>query len=159
MPHRPRGTVLSCALALALASCTDGPPPLKLEKADLLVNGRSIRAECARGRDEQERGLMYRRSLGEDEGMLFIYDSPRILSFWMKNTRVPLSIAFLDGSGKIVQIERMQPYDGSTLHTSSQPVRFALEMNQGWFERNGVGVGDVIEIPNSKPKTLNKPKR
>jgi uncharacterized membrane protein (UPF0127 family) len=90
---------------------------------------------------------MYRRSLGENEGMLFIYDSPRMLSFWMKNTRIPLSVAFLDGSGKIVQIEHMRPYDSITRHSSSRPVQYALEMNRGWFERNGVGVGDVVGIP------------
>lgn len=150
MLRRSCGVVLSCALVLALASCSDEPPPFKLEKANLLVKGKTILAECARGPEEQARGLMYRRSLGENEGMLFIYDSPRMLGFWMKNTRIPLSIAYLDGNGKIVQIERMQPYDCATLHSSSQPVRYAIEMNEGWFERNGVGVGDVIEIPNSK---------
>ena len=150
MLRRSRGVFLSCALILAIASCSNEPPPLRLEKARLLVKGKTILAECARGPEEQARGLMYRRSLGENEGMLFIYDSPRSLSFWMKNTRIPLSIAFMEGDGKIVQIERMQPYDCITLHPSSQPVQYALEMNQGWFERNGVGVGDVIEIPNSK---------
>ncbi|MEJ2744863.1 MAG: DUF192 domain-containing protein [bacterium] len=147
MPRRLRGAVLSCALVLALASCSDDPPPFKLEKARLFVGDKTILAECARGPKEQARGLMYRRSLGENDGMLFVYDSPRMLSFWMKNTRIPLDIAFLDGSGKVVQIEKMQPYDCITRHSSTQPVRYALEMNQGWFERNGVGVGDVVEMP------------
>lgn len=150
MPRRLRGAVLSCALILALASCSDEPPPFKLERARLLVKGKAILAECARGPREQARGLMYRRYLGKNEGMLFIYDSPRRLSFWMKNTRIPLSIAFLDGNGKIVQIEDMRPYDSAAFHPSSQPVQYALEMNRGWFERNGVGVGDVVEIPKYK---------
>lgn len=151
MPHRSRGAALSCALILAIASCGGNePPPLKLERARLFAKGKTIIAELARTPEEQARGLMYRRSLGENEGMLFIYDSPRMMSFWMKNTRIPLSIAFMDGGGKIVQIDRMQAYDCVTLHPSSQPAQYALEMNGGWFERNGVGVGDVIEIPNSK---------
>jgi uncharacterized membrane protein (UPF0127 family) len=148
--RKSRGAVLSSVLILAIASCSDEPPPLRLERARLSVRGKTILVECARCPKEQARGLMYRRSLDEDEGMLFIYDSPRWLSFWMKNTRIPLSIAFLDSSGKIVQIERMRPYDSITRHPSSQPAQYALEMNQGWFERHGVGVGDVIKIPNPK---------
>jgi uncharacterized membrane protein (UPF0127 family) len=148
--RRSRGAFLVIALILTLASCGDEPPPYKLERVRLRVKDKIIVAECARTPREQARGLMYRRSLGKNDGMLFIYDSPRYLSFWMKNTRIPLSIAFLDGKGKIVRIEHMRPYDSTTLHPSLQPVRYALEMNQGWFEKNGVGVGDVIEIPNSK---------
>jgi uncharacterized membrane protein (UPF0127 family) len=90
---------------------------------------------------------MFRRSLGESEGMLFMYDSPRMMSFWMKNTRIPLSIAFLDREGIIVNIEQMRPYDDSVRYRSAAPAQYALEMNRGWFERNGVGVGDRVEIP------------
>lgn len=150
MLRSSRGAILSCALILALVSCSDEPARLKLEKAMLRVKGKAINAELAREPQEQARGLMYRRSLGENEGMLFVYDAPRMVSFWMKNTRIPLSIAFMDGRGRIVQIEQMQPYDCLTPHPSLQPVQYALEMNQGWFEKNGVGVGDIIEIPNPK---------
>ena len=148
MLRSSRGAILSCALILALVSCSNEPPRLKLEKARLRVKGKAINAELAREPEEQARGLMYRRSLGENEGMLFVYDAPRMVSFWMKNTRIPLSIAFMDGSGRIVHIEQMQPYDCVTPHPSPQPVQYALEMNQGWFEKSGVGVGDIIEIPN-----------
>ena len=150
MLRSSRGAILSCALILALVSCSNEPPRLKLEKARLRVKGKAINAELAREPEEQARGLMYRRSLGENEGMLFVYDAPRMVSFWMKNTRIPLSIAFMEGNGRIVHIEQMQPYDSVTLHPSPQPVQYALEMNQGWFEKNGVGVGDRVEIPNPK---------
>ena len=153
MLHRSRGAILSCALILALVSCSDEPPRLRLEKARLRAKGKTIIAELARKPEEQARGLMYRRSLGGSEGMLFVYNSPVMVSFWMKNTRIPLSIAFMDGSGRIIHIEQMQPYDPVTRHPSPQPFQYALEMNQGWFERNGVGVGDIVEIPNPKSKS------
>lgn len=132
---------------LLCTSCSDGPAPLRLEKTEMQLKGRSIVVELARSPEEQMRGLMFRRSLGADHGMLFMYDSPRVMSFWMKNTRIPLSIAFIDGSGRIVQIEPMEPYDAVTRHVSQQPAMYALEMNRGWFEKNGVGVGDRMEIP------------
>ncbi len=155
MLRRSRGIVLSCALILFLASCSDEPPRLRLERAKLNVKGRVISAELAGKPEEQARGLMYRRCLGENEGMLFVYDSPRMLSFWMKNTRIPLSIAFIERNGRIAHIERMEAYDSVTLHRSPQPVQYALEMNEGWFERNGVGVGDIMKIPNPKSQDEN----
>lgn len=89
-------------------------------------------------------GLMNRDSLPADQGMLFSYDQPRELSFWMKNTKIPLDIAFVDEDGTIFQIEQMQPLDED--HTVSiRAARFALEMNQGWFKKHGVRVGDKIE--------------
>ena len=150
MPRKcPVFTVLP-VLCLLLFSCSDEPMRLELEKARISVGRKKVTVELAREPGEQERGLMFRRSLGEDDGMLFIYDSPRIMSFWMKNTRIPLSIAFIDEKGRIVQIEKMSPYDTTSRYSSGSPVRYALEMNQGWFERNGVGVGDAVKIPNTK---------
>ncbi len=86
---------------------------------------------------------MSRAYLPENEGMLFVFDTEGHHSFWMKNTSIPLSIAFIGRKGEIVQIEDMQPQD-STLHTSAYPVLYALEMNQGWFRKNGIEVGDKI---------------
>lgn len=136
------------ALCLALFSCGDEPARLTLEKAKISVGGKEITVELARRPEEQARGLMYRRKLGENDGMLFAYDSPRVMSFWMKNTRIPLSIAFIDGAGTIIQIEKMRPFDNVSRHVSRGPAQYALEMNQGWFEKNGVKVGDKVEIPN-----------
>ena len=141
---------LLCALSLIALSCGDEPPRLKLDTGVLRVKGREIRAEIARAPEEMSRGLMYRRSLGKECGMLFPYETPRILSFWMKNTRIPLDIAFLDDGGRILQIGEMRPYDELSRTVSREPARYALEMNQGWFEENGVGVGDVVQIPNPK---------
>lgn len=142
-----RGILLLCALPLVLQACGSEPPRIRLPVAVLRVKGHEIRVEVARAPGEMSRGLMYRRSLERDCGMLFSYESPRTLSFWMKNTRIPLDIAFLDGKGRILQIERMRPYDELRRTVSREPAQHALEMNLGWFATHGVGVGDRVELP------------
>jgi uncharacterized membrane protein (UPF0127 family) len=111
------------------------------EKVEVLV-------EIADGPFEQMRGLMYRTALGQDRGMLFVYEVEQHLSFWMKNTRIPLSIAFIDSKGRITDILDMKPLDDRPPHyLSSEPVMYALEVNQGFFEERGVRVGDHAELP------------
>jgi uncharacterized protein len=117
----------------------------------LTVKEKKIKAEVARTEDEKSRGLMFREKLGPDEGMLFIYEREDFLSFWMKNTALPLSIAFLDPIGRIVDLQDMEPFNLRT-HTSARPARYALEMNRNWFQKNGVKVGDVIKLPASLGK-------
>jgi hypothetical protein len=86
---------------------------------------------------------MERTSLPENDGMIFVFRYSTAQSFWMKNTYIPLSVAFLDDNGKILEIEDMQPKD-ETSTVSKSPVRFAIEVNQGWFQRNGIGSGDAF---------------
>lgn len=112
----------------------------------LILNGKPLVVEVARTEREKERGLMFRERLGKDEGMLFIYEEEGILSFWMKNTRLPLSIAFLTGSGEIIDIQDMEPFSLRN-HRSSLPAKYALEVNRGWFGRNGIRVGHKINLP------------
>jgi len=114
--------------------------------SQLTVKGKIIRAEVVQTEEEKAKGLMFRDSLAKDEGMLFVYDREEVLTFWMKNTTIPLSIAFIDQRGKIVDIQDMEPFSLRT-HASILPARYALEMNQGWFEKNGIKVGDVVSIP------------
>jgi hypothetical protein len=114
----------------------------------LTIKGKKIRVEVARTEEEKSQGLMFRDKLGPDEGMLFIYEREDFLSFWMKNTPLPLSIAFLDHRGKIVDLQDMEPFNLRT-HTSARPALYALEMNKGWFKKNGVKVGDIIQMPPS----------
>jgi uncharacterized membrane protein (UPF0127 family) len=102
-----------------------------------------LRAELARTEAERSRGLMYRESLPDGEGMLFIFDRDQILSFWMKNTLIPLSIAFISYNGEILEIRDMRPGDLNTVR-SSRSVRYALEVPQGWFSRAGIGAGDSL---------------
>lgn len=147
MRREPRLLPLLFVAALLCPSCGEEPPRPALETAVLTVGGHEVRAEIARTPAEMSRGLMYRRALGRDRGMLFAYETPRTLSFWMKNTRIPLDIAFLDDEGRILQIEGMRPYDEASRTVSREPARYALEMNRGWFAANGVGVGDIVKIP------------
>ncbi len=115
------------------------------ELVPLRVGGIEVQVELADDADERQRGLMYRESLEENQGMLFAYPEERTLGFWMKNTLIPLDIAYIDREGRIVDIQQMEPQSTET-HNSAAPAMYALEMNQGWFEANGVRVGDMIEF-------------
>ena len=107
-----------------------------------------VRVEIADGFFERQRGLMYRTVLGEDRGMLFVFQRERSLSFGMKNTQIPLSIAYIDSRGRITDILDMKPLDDRPPHyVSSEPVMYALEVNQGFFDDRGVEVGDHAELP------------
>ena len=109
----------------------------------LTINNVPIKVKMARTGREQQRGLMFVNSLPQDEGMLFCYPKPQPMSFWMKNVKIPLSIAFINKNGKIISIRDMSP--GSLESVKSPiPCRWALEMNQGWFKGNGVAVGDFL---------------
>ncbi|OYV03055.1 hypothetical protein CGW93_02685 [candidate division bacterium WOR-3 4484_18] len=99
----------------------------------------------ARTPEARQLGLMYRQQLPEDMGMLFVFDTVGIYPFWMKNTHIPLSIAFISADGRVVDIQNMEPLS-LTLHFPSQPIRFALEVNRSWFTRHGVKVGDTVYI-------------
>jgi hypothetical protein len=115
------------------------------------IKGKKIRVEVVRTEAEKARGLMFREKLGADEGMLFVYEEEEFLTFWMKNTPLPLSIAFIDQKGRIVDIQDMEPFSLRT-HTSARPARYALEMNRNWFQKNGIKVGDVVKMPTSLEK-------
>lgn len=115
----------------------------KLPVATLDVGGHPVSAEIAATEESRTRGLMYRDTMPEESGMLFVYDDEKIRSFWMKDTRLPLSIAFADKHGKIVWIADMLPLDQRST-SSVVPARYALEMNLGWFERHGVARGAQI---------------
>lgn len=107
-----------------------------------------IRVEIADDLIEQSRGLMNRTALGEERGMLFVYDDERERSFWMKNTLIPLSIAYIDSEGRIVDIQDMKPLDDDPPHyVSAEPARYALEVNEGFFDQRGVEVGDSAKLP------------
>jgi uncharacterized membrane protein (UPF0127 family) len=100
----------------------------------------------ARSDAEKARGLMHRRSLGAREGMLFVYDADEHMSFWMKDTTIPLTLAFLSRDGQILQIAEMKPLSLKPL-TSQWAARYVLELPRGTLERLGVRVGERIELP------------
>jgi len=111
----------------------------------LYIKGREIRVEVAKTPEERAQGLMWRKHLGRDEGMLFIFEKEDYHGFWMKDTLIPLSIAFIDKEGRIVKITEMKPLAFES-HTPPKPILYALEMNKGWFSANGIKVGDFIRF-------------
>ena len=138
---RCRLLVLALCLSVVAAACSTDEGRIRLT-----VAGQQFDVELAVTPEQRREGLMYRDRLGEREGMLFVFEQEEMLSFWMRNTPLPLSIAFIDARGVIVHITDMVPF--SEVPVSSQvPARFALEVNQGAFERAGVAVGDLVELP------------
>ena len=112
----------------------------------IIVKNMLLRVEIVRTEIERRRGLQERHSLAEDTGMLFVFAPPQQeLSFWMDKTYIPLSIAFIDEKGVIVRIAHMKPLD-RTSHPSGKPALYALEVNQNWFERYNVKVGDRVDL-------------
>lgn len=109
-------------------------------------NNVSIEVEFANDQQSRALGLMYRRELCEDCGMLFKFDSVRIANIWMKNTYIPLDLAYINAFGKIIDIKQLEPHDLTSV-ASSMPVLYALEMNQGWFQKNGLSTGDTVTFP------------
>ena len=107
-----------------------------------------VRVEVADTEPEHQLGLMGRTALPEDRGMLFVFDEEQELSFWMKDTLIPLSVAFMDSGGRIVDIQDMKPLDDDPPHyVSAEPAQYALEVNQGFFEERGIKVGDSARLP------------
>jgi len=114
-------------------------------EVEIQVGGSTLIVEIADDPDVRSRGLMNRDSLPEDRGMLFVYPEEQILSFWMRNTRIPLDIAFIDRNGFILEIQQMEPHDDES-HASKQPAMYALELRLGWFEDHGVEPGERVEF-------------
>ena len=111
----------------------------------LTVGEQVLRVQIAADPDARERGLMYRRTLGEEEGMLFVFPDAGLRSFWMKDTPLPLSLAYINEHGRILEIHEMTPFSLQSVR-SRYPARFALEVNRGAFARLGIAVGDSVDL-------------
>jgi uncharacterized membrane protein (UPF0127 family) len=135
-------TLFACSLLLAFLAACSG----RLATITVRIAGEPFRIEVARTEAEQARGLMYRRSLGAREGMLFVYQADEHLSFWMKNTSIPLTLAFLSREGEILQIAELKPLSLRPV-TSERAARYALELPLGSLDRLDVRVGDRVELP------------
>lgn len=149
-PHLPRFHTLNALIAAALltapgtaALAQQGPQPA-LPATQLAAGIHVIHAEVANTPGERERGLMFRKELPGNDGMLFVFEAPDQQCFWMHNTPLPLSIAFIADDGTIVNIENMAAETDDS-HCSRKPVRYALEMAQGWFAGKGIKAGDKID--------------
>ena len=130
-----------CVLVAALAPA--GGRAAELPTRTLTIGKHKIIVEVVATADQRATGLMNRFSLQPDHGMLFVFDRPQPLAFWMKNTYIPLSIAYLDAGGAILNIEDMRPQDEST-HLSRGAALYAIEMKQGWFAARGIEAGAKV---------------
>ena len=133
-----------CCLAVSISGIAHGAASVEiLPTVALSINGHKITAEVAATPERRSTGLMHRFSLQPDHGMVFVFDYPEPQGFWMKNTFIPLSIAFVAADGRIVNIDDMAPQDEST-HWSSAPAMYAIEMRKGWFAERGIRAGDRV---------------
>ena len=132
---------ITAALLLWLAAATQAQ---QLPEIALAVNGHKLTAEVAHTDPARAQGLMHRRMLPENRGMLFVFTTTAHHAMWMMNTYIPLSVAFIDERGVIINIEDMKPHTQDT-HPAAKPAKYALEMNQGWFGKRGIKPGAKIE--------------
>ncbi len=141
-PGRWTKGVLFAVLSLSLISFAD---PEELLKIPLYLKDKEIWVEVAKTPEEMAQGLMGRKYLDKDAGMFFIFGNEDYHAFWMKNTLIPLSIAFIDKEGRIVKITHMKPLTLKS-HDPPKPILYALEMNKGWFSANGIKEGDIVRF-------------
>jgi uncharacterized membrane protein (UPF0127 family) len=131
-----------------------GPPPTSAPESTVIpdaeitatIGEHALRLQVVANPETRAQGLMFYRSLPEDMGMLFVFPADAAHTFWMRNTFVPLSVAFLDAERRILNIADMQPLDEQTFHQAAGPARYALEVNQGWFAARGIAPGAVVEF-------------
>ena len=148
MPFSRRAAVLGALLALTLPACAQTAagvpaPQLSLPRTQLTVGMHRIDAQIAATDAQRATGLMSRTSMPEGEGMLFVFERAGVQCFWMKNTLIPLTAAFIAGDGSITNLADMQPQSEDN-HCSTAPVRYVLEMNQGWFAQRHIRAGHTV---------------
>ncbi len=131
-------------LPLALLACAKGAGAGELPTVALEIKAHKIVAEVAASDVTRAKGLMQRFSLAPDHGMVFVFPAPQGIGMWMRNTYIPLSVAFIDAEGRILNIADMQP-KSETVHSSAGLALYALEMRQGWFKERGLGPGEVVK--------------
>ncbi len=128
-------------------------PQLNLQRTELSAGMHRIDAQVAQAPHERQIGLMHRRTMPQQEGMLFVFEQPGTQCFWMKNTPLALTAAFVADDGTIVNLADMQPLKEDS-HCSTKPVRYVLEMNQGWFDKKGLKAGSRLH---GKPFAARQP--
>ena len=137
--NRIAAFVFTCLLMLSISTQTQAQMP----RMDLSAGLHRINAEVAADQSSRMQGLMHRREMPANQGMLFVFTHAERHCMWMRNTYLPLSVAFLDENGRILNIENMQPHSEIN-HCAAGPARFALEMNNGWFSSKGIKAGQRI---------------
>ena len=131
---------LASLLIAALPALAQDQPQTQLPRVNLSAGMHQIDAQVAQTYEQRMIGLMFRKEMPQHEGMLFVFEQPTVQCFWMKNTLLPLSAAFLADDGTVINVADMKPQSLDS-HCSAKPVRFVLEMHQGWFARKGIKPG------------------
>lgn len=163
-----RVLLLNALLAIMLAGCKPeqpAPPPAsssppasaepaiptkaqpKLPTIKLYIGPKEVEAEIAITDEQLQTGMMFRQEMAEDSGMLFVFPIPHRASFWMKNCDLPLAVAYIDPTSVIEEIHEMQAHNTNSVRASTDNVQFVLEMNKGWFQKNGIQPGAAIRTP------------
>ena len=160
LTHYLRNLAIALIAVVGLASTNtfadnsappDGKPQTGLPTITLKAGVQNVRADIANTEATRQLGLMFRKKMGVLEGMLFVFPEIGYHAMWMRNTLIPLSVAYMDERGTILSIHEMQPLS-EVAHQSAGPARYALEMNAGWFGANRINVGDAIKGLDKAPK-------
>jgi uncharacterized membrane protein (UPF0127 family) len=140
------GTLTGLIVLFIVSSLNALACPIELPTTIISIKGHPLTVELATTPTSRGCGLSHRQDLAPNQGMLFIFPDSRPRSFWMKDTFIPLSIAYLDKSGQIMSILEMSPMQTNPTYKSRQPAGYALEVNQGWFRAHGIEIGDIVEM-------------
>ena len=144
------GTSTTAATATApatrAATRPADPPPMHFDSTKVVINGKEYTLEVAETAAQADRGLMYRDSMADDRGMLFVFAKPDVVKFWMKNTRIPLDIIFLDKDCRVVQVVAAKALDETSVGPDTQ-TQYVIELNLGGADKAGLRRGDKVEIP------------
>ena len=137
-----------CLLSVpfVLSAIAQGMPQTQLQRTTLNAGMHLIQVQLAQDFEQRQIGLMWRKEMPQNEGMLFVFDQPAVQCFWMRNTLLPLTAAFVSDDGSIVNLADMKPMNDDS-HCSKKPVRFVLEMNQGWFAKRNIQAGFKLSGP------------
>lgn len=126
------------------AKKVEGTPQPKLPTIKLYIGNKEMETEIAADNASRQTGMMFRKSMGENEGMIFVFPYAHRTAFWMKNTTVPLSAAYIDPEGVILEIHKLEPLNENSVEAKNDDIQYVLETPQGWFERNKISVGTAI---------------
>ena len=154
---RKRIASLACssivaAIALSSSAASAQQSPTEFRVIPLSAGIHVIQAEVAVEDDERQKGLMFRKELGPNQGMVFLFERAAVQCMWMHNTLIPLSVAFIDNDGRILNVEEMAAQTDDN-HCAAKPARYALEMNKEWFKKHGIVAGAKIS---GLPKPVNR---
>ena len=139
-------------LIFALVSCSKQTNSTSTNNIyELKLGNKTIFAEIAVSEHQKATGLMFRKSMPENNAMIFVFDTPKKMSFWMKNTEIPLDIAFLTKDGEITEIKKMYPHNLNPVKSARSDILYCIETNANWFEKNNVNVGEKLDM-----QTFNK---